>query len=70
MEITMKQVMSGNFCSHVKQIVDDCGNKYDFSNSFVTPKQHHRIIVTADGFKLALNPYNGIAYKIVGEKYN
>lgn len=69
MNTELRQVISGSFCSHVRQIVDKDGNRYDFRNSYLTPQKHHRIIETADGYKLALNPHNDICYKIVGEKY-
>lgn len=70
METTLRQVISGNFCTHHKQIKTNDGKVYDFRNSWLTPQTHHVIVTTSDGFKLALNPYNGICYKILGEKYN
>lgn len=70
MKTQFEQVMSGRFCSHKLQIIDQNGNTWDFSSVYVKPKSHHSIIETEDGNKFALNPYNGICYRIIGEKYN
>lgn len=70
MKTQLKKVMSGRFCSHKLQIIDQNGNKWDLSSVYVQQKSHHSIIETEDGSKLALNHYNGICYRIIGEKYN
>ena len=60
----------GGGCSHKIQVKSTEGVWYDFSTKYpVDPQPWHKIITTEDGFKLALNPYNKIAYKIKGEKY-
>lgn len=70
MKTQLKRVMSGRFCSHKNQTIDKNGNVWDLSSVYVQPKSHHSIIETEDGYRLALNPYNGICYRIIGEKYN
>lgn len=69
MRTQLKQVFSGSFCKHIQQIIDTDGRTHDVRFVRIVPQAHHRIITTEDGFKLALNPHNGIAYLIKGRKY-
>ena len=70
METQLRQVIIGNYCRHFRQITDTEGRKHDVSFNYLEPQKHHRIITTEDGYKLALNPYNDIAYLIIGENYH
>ena len=67
-QLVKRASFAGNY--HKRQVVDTEGNRHDYSVVYLTPQKHHVIITTEDGYKLALNPYNGIAYRIIGEKYN
>lgn len=69
MKTTMRQVAIGYGCRYFQQVIDTEGRKHDLRNAYLTPEKHHQIITTEDGYKLALNPHNNIAYKILGEKY-
>lgn len=69
MKTQLRQVIIGSFCTHFKRVTLSDGRIKDFSNCYLVPQKHHVIVTTEDGYKLALNPYNDICYKIVGEKY-
>ncbi len=70
MKISSRRVVSGSFVRLIRTVTDSKGKVHDFrSKGWIYPQKHHVIITTEDGYKLALNAYNDIAYRIVGEKY-
>lgn len=69
MKTELRRVIIGNFCTYFKRVTLSDGRIKDFSNCRIVPQKHHVIVTTEDGYKLALNPYNDIAYLIIGENY-
>ena len=70
MKTQLRQVIIGSFCKYFQQITDTEGRKHDICFMKIQPQKHHQIIMTEDGYKLALNTYNDIAYLIIGENYH